>query len=55
MQSILYNSTELSIDRKIRELQNQTILFSRKIKSSIEHNPEDTVSVQKDLFFKEHS
>ena len=26
-----------------REFQNQTILFSRKIKSSIEHNPEVTV------------
>ena len=42
--------------------QNQTISFSRKIKSSIWHNPEVTVSVsgeitnfQKDLLFKEHS
>ena len=33
-ESILYNSTELSVDWTSRELQNQTILFSRKIKSS---------------------
>ena len=31
----LYNSTELSVDWTSREFQNQTILFSRKIKSSI--------------------
>ena len=36
-ESILYNSTELSVDLTSREFQNQTILFmlfSRKIKSS---------------------
>ena len=33
--SILYNSTELSVDWTSREFPNQTILFSRKIKSSI--------------------
>ena len=32
---ILYNSTGLSVDWTFREFQNQTILFSRKIKSSI--------------------
>ena len=34
-ESILYNSTELSVDWTSREFQNQTILFSRKIKSFI--------------------
>ena len=34
-ESILYNSTELSLDWTSRELQNQTILFSKKIKSSM--------------------
>ena len=33
--SILYDSTELSVDWASREFQNQTILFSRKGKSSI--------------------
>ena len=33
--SILHNSTELSVDWASREFQNQTVLFSRKIKSSI--------------------
>ena len=31
----IYNSTELSIDWTSREFQNQTILFLRKVKSSI--------------------
>ena len=31
----IYNSTELSLDWTSREFQNQTILFLRKIKSSI--------------------
>ena len=34
-ESILYNSTKLSIDWTSREFQNQEIVFSRKIKSSI--------------------
>ena len=34
-ESILYNSTELSTDWTSKEFQNQIILFSRKIKSSI--------------------
>ena len=34
-ESILYNSTDLSVDWTCREFKNQTILFSRKIKSSI--------------------
>ena len=34
-ESILYNSTELLDDWTFREFQSQTILFSRKIKSSI--------------------
>ena len=34
-ESILYNSTELSVDWTSRELQNQTVLFSRKIKCSV--------------------
>ena len=34
-ESILYNSTELSVEWTSREFRNQTILFSRKIKSSI--------------------
>ena len=34
-ESILYNATELSVDWTSRDFQNQTILFSRKIKSSI--------------------
>ena len=34
-ESILCNSTELSVHWKSREFQSQTILFSRKIKSSI--------------------
>ena len=34
-ENILYNSTELSVDWISTEFQNQTILFSRKIKSSI--------------------
>ena len=33
-ESILYNSTEVSVDWTTREFQNQTILFSRKIKPS---------------------
>ena len=41
-ESTLYNSTQLSVDWTSREFQNQTILFSRKIKSSMEHNPEVT-------------
>ena len=44
-ESILYNSTELSVDWTSREFQNQTILFSRKIKFSINHNPKVAVSV----------
>ena len=39
-ENILYNSTELSVDWTSRRFQNQTILFSRKINSSMEHNPE---------------
>ena len=34
-ESTLYNSTQLSVDWTSREFQNQTILFSRKIKSSM--------------------
>ena len=34
-ESILYNSTELSIDWTSREFQNQTVLFLNKFKSSI--------------------
>ena len=34
-ESILYTSTELSVDWTSRDFQNQTILLSRKIKSSI--------------------
>ena len=34
-ESILCNSTELSVDWTSREFQNQSILFSRKINSSI--------------------
>ena len=34
-ESILYNSNKLSFDWTFREFQNQTILFSRKVKSSI--------------------
>ena len=34
-ESIFYNSTELSVDWTSREFQIHTILFSRKIKSSI--------------------
>ena len=34
-ESILHNSNELSFGWTSREFQNQTILFSRKIKSSI--------------------
>ena len=44
-ESISYNSTELLIDGTSREFQNQTKLFSRNIKSSVQHNPEVTVSV----------
>ena len=41
----LYNLTELSVGCTSREFQNKTVLFLRKIKSSIEHNPEVTLSV----------
>ena len=34
-ESILHNSTELSVDWTFREFQNQTILFLEKIKFSI--------------------
>ena len=34
-ESILYNSTELSVDWTTRDFQNQNILFSRKMKFSI--------------------
>ena len=44
-ESILYNSNEISVYWTSREFQNQTILFSRMIKSSILHNPEVIVSV----------
>ena len=33
--SILYNSTELSVDWTSREFQNQSIVFSRKIKATL--------------------
>ena len=44
-ESILYNSTELMINGTSIEFQNQTKLFPRNIKSSMQHNPEVTVSV----------
>ena len=63
--SVLYNSNELSADWITKEFQNPTILLSRKIKSSIQHNPvvtvcfiyasSDITSFQKDLFLKKHS
>ena len=34
-ENTLYNSTELSVDWAYREFQNETILFSRKIKDLI--------------------
>ena len=44
-ESILYNSTELLVDWTSREFLNQTILFSRKIKFLMWHNPEVIVSI----------
>ena len=44
-ESILYNSTELLVDWTSREFLNQTILFSRKIKFLMRHNPEVIVSI----------
>ena len=44
-ENLLYNSTELSVDCTFRKFQNQAILFLRKAKSSISHNPEVTVPV----------
>ena len=43
-QSILYNSRERPVDWTSREFQDHTILFSSKIKTSIQRNPEVTVS-----------
>ena len=34
-ESILYNSTELSVDWTSRDFQNQSILFARKIRSLV--------------------
>ena len=47
-ESILYNSTELPIERTSRESQKQTILLifiSRKIQFSVYHNTEVTASI----------
>ena len=61
-ENLSYNSTELSVDCTSRKFQNQAILFLRKTKSSISHNPEVTVPIsyvsseKTDLFFvKEYS
>ena len=43
--SALYNPREQPVDWTSREFQHHTILFSRNIKSSIQHNPEVTVPV----------
>ena len=39
------NSTELLVDWKSKDFQNQAILIYRKITSSIQYNPEVTVPV----------
>ena len=44
-ESILHNSTERLVGKTCREFENQSIIFSRKINSSIKHNFEVTVSV----------